>query len=304
MNINEMLGITSVRIGGSEIGCITGTNKHKSARRLYYEILGIVDKFQGNNKTRLGNVLEEPVLKEWFNNLETTQKELIPCDSKTYVDIQKNYKYNDVLTIGAQIDGLVELDGGLHTVEIKTTTGRGSVKNWEPPKSYIEQCCWGLHKALLLGFDVKSCYLVCLAIDQGYTIYQYEVLPNYDWFVGAVDLAVKFANNVIQETEPELIGCDDELEVLRNLDRHESIEPVYLPDIDQLIAQRANNNEIIHTLEKVNKSLDAQIIDALNGYEYGITDKYSVTLKKSIRQISAREASTLEVKTLRIKELK
>ena len=61
----EWLELRKGGIGGSEAGAIVGLNPYSSAYSVYHEKLGLVESFEGNDKTRLGSDLEEYVAKRF-----------------------------------------------------------------------------------------------------------------------------------------------------------------------------------------------------------------------------------------------
>lgn len=51
--------------GSSEIATICGLNPYKTPRELYYEKMGIIDRFEGNDATELGQHMEPYIAKLW-----------------------------------------------------------------------------------------------------------------------------------------------------------------------------------------------------------------------------------------------
>lgn len=61
----EWLELRKSGIGGSDAGAVAGLNPYSSAYSVYHEKLGLVDSFEGSDKTRLGNDLEAYVAKRF-----------------------------------------------------------------------------------------------------------------------------------------------------------------------------------------------------------------------------------------------
>lgn len=291
-----------VRIGGSEIGCILGFG-FKSPRRLYYEKVGIMPEFEGNAATHFGNVLEQPILKDWAERNGFT---VLP-QVGLFSNIQADYNYSDILTIGAQIDGMIQdTDGKFWLVEIKTTGNPQNAKDYTPPESYVAQACWGLHKVKLLNLklDIEGTYLVCWFHGRGgFVEHVKEIGYSQEWFDAAVKQAEFFARCCIDNTPPELIGHDDEIETLTSLNRQED-EIVDLPEIESMIKEMLSMKGLVKEWNKRADLLKAQIIDKMGVAANATAGKYKCSLKEITVAYKAKEASTSIQKRFNVKELK
>ena len=293
-----MSEILPVRIGGSDIGNILGDG-YKSPRRLYYEKAGMVDKFEGNSLTEMGNELEQPILKIWAdrNGYEVISDGI-------FNDIQADYQYSDTLIIGAQIDGLVRKDGKYWLVEIKTTGNPANAKDYTPPESYICQACWGLHKVKLLnlGIQIEGSILVCWAFGRwGRTEHERPIGYNQAWFDYAVTQAEIFAECCIQCVEPELIGHDDELDTLKGLDRQED-EVVDLPELEKLVAEMQSHKALIKEWQSMIDHMQAEILDKMGTATAATAGKYKITCNQVNK--AAYTVKPQSYRETRIKEMK
>lgn len=289
-----------IRIGGSEIGNILGLG-YKSPRRLFYEKTGIIPEFEGNAATHFGNVLEQPILQDWAK-----RNGYRVVNDFVFKEAQADYPYSDILTIGAQIDGMVEKDGKYWLVEIKTTGNPANSKDYTPPESYVAQACWGLHKVKLSCPEAKTegSILVCWFHGRGgFVEHVKDIGYSQEWFDAAVIQAEFFAQCCIDNTPPELIGHDDELETLTGLDRQED-EIVDLPEIESMIAEMQRTKALVKEWEKEADRLKAQIIDRMGTAANATAGKYQCSLKEITVAYKAKEASTSIQKRFNVKELK
>jgi hypothetical protein len=292
--------MSAIRIGGSEIGNILGLG-YKSPRRLFYEKTGVIDKFSGNSLTEMGNELEQPILHIWAG-----RNGYRVVDGYVFTALQADFAYSDTLVIGAQIDGVVEKDGKFWLVEIKTTGNPANAKDYTPPDSYVAQACWGLHKAKLVCPEnhVEGSILVCWAFGRwGRTEHVKDIGYSQEWFDAAVKQAEFFAQCVLDNTPPELIGHDDELETLTGLDRQED-EIIDLPEIENMVAEMQRTKALVKEWEKEADRLKAQIIDRMGTAANATAGKYQCSLKEITVAYKAKEASTSIQKRFNVKELK
>ena len=125
-------------IGGSDAGAVIGLNPYSSAYSVYHEKLGLVEAFEGNDKTRLGNDLEEYVAKRFE---EITGKKVRRLNAMLR-SIERPYMIADVDRV------IVGADEGL---ECKITSNNEGYKfdEGEYPAYWACQC---YHYLSVLGF--------------------------------------------------------------------------------------------------------------------------------------------------------
>ena len=142
----EWIELRKSGIGGSDAGAVVGLNPYSSPYSVYHEKLGLVEAFEGNDKTRLGTDLEEYVAKRFE---ERTGKKVRRLNAMLR-SVERPYMIADVDRV------IVGADEG---VECKVTSNNENYKfdEGEYPSYWACQC---YHYLSVMGY--KRWHLVVL----------------------------------------------------------------------------------------------------------------------------------------------
>lgn len=200
--------IRSQGIGGSEIGTIMGLNPWESAYALWAKKSGKIENtFTGNTATRLGKLLEEPILQMFQEN-----------HPNLTLHRPGTFRMRNLSILHANVDALAydPETGEWAVVEVKTARYQ-----WDSiPEHYVAQV---QHYMDVLG--LKKAYIVALCGME-----PFEALVEADEFQQSVqrDRAIQFWYGLQDGKAPEWDGSESTYQVVRQMhplieDREEEI---------------------------------------------------------------------------------
>ena len=200
--------IRSQGIGGSEIGTIMGLNPWESAYALWAKKSGKIENtFRGNTATRLGKLLEEPILQMFQEN-----------HPNLTLHRPGTFRSKSIPILHANVDALAyhPETGEWAVVEVKTAKYQ-----WDSiPEHYVAQV---QHYMDVLG--LKKAYVVALCGME-----PFEAVIEADEFQQSVqrDRAIQFWNGLQNDTAPEWDGSESTYQIVRQMhplieDREEEI---------------------------------------------------------------------------------
>lgn len=188
------MGIRSTGIGGGDIGTILGLNPYKTRVELYYEKRGELPKFEGNEATEWGNLLEDIIARKYAT--VTGQK---------VKRVRQTIRRKDFPWMLARVDRRVLGAQEGKVLEVKTALSkRFNEANWEgaPPESYSYQVLWYMWVS---GWDLGD--LAALVSGPEFRIYNIERDENKIW--RAVEGAKEFWARVLAGEPPEPVNEND-----------------------------------------------------------------------------------------------
>lgn len=305
-------------IGGSDAGAIMGLNKYASPLTVYFSKKGVDRDFNGNNATKWGHLLEDPIRQE-------TAKEL----GVKIETIPGMYTSNDVPFMNANLDGIMEIpDGnililgdseftGIGGHEIKTSSNGDGFSDDEIPDSYYAQV---QHYMAVMGFDW---FVLTVFILSSRKLKHYPIRRNEEFIEELIKTETEFwNNNVLADVPPAPMGLDSEDEYIKNLPMSEVIEldeaTIEIIDeerkLDEQIKeltkrQKALKDEILMSLSRLSTStVNAEKVLATGG-TWKIS--YNTQTRKTVDSDSLKKAGLYEQyskesvsKVLRISEVK
>ena len=187
--------IRSEGIGGSEIGTVMGLNPWESAYALWAKKTGkIEDSFKGNTATRVGKLLEEPVLKMFAE--DHPELELFTAGTFASKDMPFMHANPDALARHRET-------GEWYVIEAKTAR-----YPWDTaPQHYVAQV---QHYMDVLG--IGEAYIVALAGMEPYE--QFIEADHYEQAVQR-DAAFRFWQKVRNDVKPEWDGSESTYQAVR-----------------------------------------------------------------------------------------
>lgn len=185
-------------IGGSDIGCILGLSKYKSALDIYLEKTTDIIEEATSEAAYWGNILEDIVAKEYSNRTGNSIKK-----SKGLIRHPK-YKF-----LAANIDRwVIKDDGKKHVLECKTASFTKN-KLWgeegtdQIPEQYLCQVAY--YAAIC---DVERVDIAVLIGGQGFRMYTYQ--KNEEFEGKLISAAIAFWNNYVAKgIAPEASNSSD-----------------------------------------------------------------------------------------------
>lgn len=238
-------------IGGSDAGAIMGMNEYSSPLVVYMNKKG-ESVFEGNNSTKWGHILEDPVRRE-------TEKEL----NVVIETVPGMFKSKLFPFMNANLDGLIyaetpvtignETVDGLGGHEIKTSAKGDGFGEDEIPDSYY---CQVQHYMAVTGLPWFILTVFILSRKEGR---HYVIKSNADFQERLINAERDFWENyVLTDTIPAPIGIDGETEILKSLPMAENIE---LPEeTSYMLGRRAEVKNEIKLLEEEEKQLSNSIL--------------------------------------------
>lgn len=250
----KWLELRTTGIGGSDAGAILGLNKYASPLTVFYSKRGIENGFKGNNATKWGHILEDPIRQE-------TKKEL----DVEIVTVPGMYTSKDYDFMNANLDGVcivpenhvVVLNGieltGIGGHEIKTSTNGDDFSDNEIPDSYYAQVQHYMSVCQLNWFILSAFIMSTRELKH------YAIVRNEEFINELIKAEQSFwFNNVLANVPPAPIGLDSEDEFIKNLPMSENI------DLDdetiEIISAERELDEQIKELSKKQKALKDQIL--------------------------------------------
>lgn len=253
-NPEKWAELRTTGIGGSDAGAIMGLNEYSSSLVVYMQKKG-EGVFEGNNATKWGHILEDPIREE-------TEKEL----NVLIESVPGMFKSKVFPFMNANLDGLVYAESpvtignstveGLGGHEIKTSANGLGFGEDEIPDSYY---CQVQHYMAVTGLPWFILTVFILSKREGK---HYIIKSNADFQEKMISAERDFWENyVLTETIPAPSGIDSESEILKSLPMAESIE---LPeDAITLLDRRSEVKEQIKILEDEEKKVTNSILLAL-----------------------------------------
>jgi len=237
MKSNEWHAWRSKGIGGSDISAICGLNKYRSPLQVYLEKIVQAEKFEGNEHTRRGNLLEQAV-SNWF--AEETGFEVYPATTGVHIALDifrgtPDFFYRDS-------------DGNLCILECKTTLKK---MDGEPSPEWYCQLQWYLN---IFGMESGSiCWL-----ESGFKFYYETYSINREFIAELEKKALEFWNNhVVAGVPPEPQTAED-LEILFPIEvKGKSVEAVNL--VADLVMEYKTVSAELKVIEERKELLSEQI---------------------------------------------
>lgn len=238
-------------IGGSDAGAVMNLNEYSSPLVVYMAKKG-ESVFSGNNSTKWGHILEDPIRQE-------TEKEL----GVVIEEVPGMFRSNLFPFMNANLDGLIytetpvtigkETVDGLGGHEIKTSANGQGFGEDEIPDSYY---CQVQHYMAVTGLPWFILTVFILSKKEGR---HYIIKSNSDFQQRLVETERDFWENyVMADNIPAPSGVDSETEILKSLPMAENIE---LPEeLIETLSRRAEVKESIKALEDEEKQLSNTIL--------------------------------------------
>lgn len=262
----EWLAERNRGIGGSDIATILGLNKWKSPLQLFLEKTGkvVAEDLSDKEVIYWGNVLEDVVAKEFERRTgkKVRKRHVMFCDDK--------YPY-----MRANVDR--EVVGENAVLECKTTDKRNA-DQWvddQVPTNYILQCQWYM---MIRGYE--KAYIACLI---GGNQFVFKEIERDEELIEIIKgKAVEFwETNVLGDVEPDADYMDKAAYKQLTL----CPDAIELPDdIDFKIELLEEIKRDEKTLKQTKDKLEAEIKQAMQGHEVGLTSKYRLNWKKSVQK--------------------
>ena len=270
-------------IGGSDAGAIMGMNKYASPLTVYMQKKGI-DTFKGNNATKWGHILEDPIRK-------MTEKELgitIETVDGMFTSVENPF-------MNANLDGIchaenqVTIDGvtvqGIGGHEIKTSGNGEGFGDGEIPDSYWAQC---QHYMAVMGYNW---FILTVFFLTSRTGKHYIVERNENFIENLIDAEKSFWFKFVEQNEfPAPTGIEQEAAYLKNLKYAATVE--LDAETENLVYQERALAEKVKELEKQHEAVKNQILiklsEASNGESSSKTiatvGNYKISLTEQVRK--------------------
>ncbi len=265
---DEWRELRKTGVGGSDAGAVVGLSPYESPYTIYHEKLSLIEPFAGNDKTRLGNDLEEYVAKRFEEETGKKVRRLNAMLRST----ERPYMLADVDRM------VVGEDAGL---ECKTTANFEGYKfdEGEYPAYWACQCyhymsVTGAKRWYLCVLDLSSGKLSIITIerDEG-EIKALEEMEKAFWF-----------ENVERKICPAPSGndkCDDIIaEKYPTADENAPTLDLmgYSKELERLAVLKAE----IKPLEDEKKAIEQTLKEALGNSSAGEYGLYKVSYKNTV----------------------
>lgn len=180
-------------IGGSDISAVLGTHPYRTNVDLWAELTGRTPPFQGNRRTRAGQLME-PVIRQLVIEQHRAGWEFEGGKDLTW-------EHPDHPFIGATPDDRIirgHISGTARTAEFKNV-GFRVAEQWQDgaPRHNIEQ---GLWNARILGDT--GCAVIGLVDGADIHIYEFDVDPVREYVDWMIEEAVEFWTTYVQTDTP------------------------------------------------------------------------------------------------------
>lgn len=264
---DEWRALRKTGIGGSDAGAVVGLNPYESAYSVYHVKLSLVEEFEGNDKTRLGQDLEDYVAKRFE---EQTGKKVRRLNAMLR-SIARPYMIADVdrLVVGE--------DAGL---ECKTTANFEGYKfnEGEYPAYWACQCyhymsVTGAKRWYICVIDLSSGKVAVITIERNESeIKALEEMEYTFWY-----------ENVQKQVCPAPNGSDTCEEIIA--EKYPTAD-MDLPAIDLMgyskeLSRLAELKATIKPLEDEKKAIEQSLKEALGASSAGEYGLYKVTYKNT-----------------------
>lgn len=250
-NPEKWAELRTTGIGGSDAGAIMGLNEYSSPLVVYMQKKG-EGVFEGNNSTKWGHLLEDPVRQE-------TEKELgVHIEEVPGMFRSSIYSY-----MNANLDGLILTENpvtigndtvdGLGGHEIKTSAKGDGFGEDEIPDSYY---CQVQHYMAVTGLPWFILTVFILSKKEGR---HYIVKANPDFQEKLIAAECDFWENyVMTNTIPAPSGTESETEILKSLPMAETVE---LPEeLSYSLGRRSEIKDQIKLLEAEEKQISNNVL--------------------------------------------
>ena len=277
----EWIELRKSGIGGSDAGAVIGLNPYSSAYSVYHEKLGLVEPFEGNDKTRLGTDLEEYVAKRFE---EITGKKVRRLNAMLR-SVSRPYMIADVDRV------IVGEDEGL---ECKTTSNNENYKfdEGEYPSYWACQCyhylsVMGYKRWHLVVLDLFSARVSVITIERNESeIKALEEIEKTFW-----------EENIQKKVCPTPNGserCDDII-AEKYPEADDDAPTLDLMGYSKELARLAEIKEQIKPLEAEKSAIEQTIKEALGTSSTGEYGLYKVSFKNSV-------STRLDTKKLKLEQ--
>jgi putative phage-type endonuclease len=258
---------TQKGIGGSDIATVLGVNKYKSARRLWAELTGAVQREDISDKpaVKMGHKLE-PVVADLFAE-------------ETGYTVRKNnwiLQHDSIDYLYANIDREVWLpDGTKAVLEIKTANVNMK-KMWQSdsvPKEYMAQVQFYL---MITGYQKAFMAVLIGGVD-----FDYWIIERDDLIISEIETAAAaFWHCVENGIEPPTDGSEDAAKLL--LESFQEADKEKFVDLDAADLEKFEVREI---LQEQKKEVDLQIKSIDNYFKDRIGKAEAIGARVADRQV-------------------
>ncbi len=247
----EWLKLRTKGIGGSDAGAIMGLNKYATPLSVYLDKKDFAS-FEGNEATKWGHILEDPIRQIAKQELE------IEIETVPGMFTNKEHSF-----MNANFDGLVFVEGekeiagvkvsGLGGHEIKTSrTGEGFTED-EIPDSYY---CQVQHYMAVTGITF---FVLTVFIFDRYEGKHYVISRNDDFIQNLTQTESEFWNeNILANVAPAPTGNANETELVKSLPLAEEVE--IDSEWETLFSQKEGCDSKIKELQALSDALKEQIL--------------------------------------------
>jgi putative phage-type endonuclease len=274
-------------IGASDVAAILGVSPWASAWDVWADKTGRLEKWEGNEQTRLGQFFEPSVL----DYAESKLGELVRGERVLHA----------TLPVASTLDARVLKNN--RPVEAKTTGLAGPIYgDWgdsgtdEVPEYYLVQ----VHTQLLCLSDADMGYLFGLLPGRGVVEFNIERSDKICDHLGSV-LDDWWTRHIINDVEPSRDKAS--LEIVKRMKRIPSKSIDLNDEIAQLVQEREALKAKMKQFDKAIESIDSKLLSSLGDAEQAtFPDGSGVTYFKQKRGAYAVEEC--EFRVLRIKKAK
>jgi len=206
-SFDDWLDLHNRHIGASDAGGVMSLSSWDTPLSIYVRKKGLVPPKEENSHMRWGKIFEDVIRREFPQDFREQEKKELRVLECPYM-----YESLDYPFLVCDPDGLVEIDGQLGLLEIKTTT-RASAKYWKDdqvPDQYYAQCQHGMYV-----LDLPFTLIVCL---MGKTLL-WRTIPRKEIFIKEmVKLEKRFWKDFyLADQMPGPSGVDTDTDLLLEL---------------------------------------------------------------------------------------
>lgn len=269
MSHEEWLSYRPLGIGGSEAATTVNQNPYQTKYGLYLEKRGEIKGFEGNERTKWGNKLEDIIATEFKeqNDLWVQRKNFILQHDK-----------HDFM-IGNIDREIFCKDRGRGILEIKNT-GHFMGKEWEGDHAPAQYHLQMQHYLAITGYE----YGYFATLIGGNQYHQIEVQRDNEIIEILEEAEAKFWEDVKAGREPEIGGSNAEEELIKRLyPEASSMEPLPLEATAAELAKRRQEIKAALDAESEKlKTIENQLKNMLGEHERGFIDNVEVIWKNIV----------------------
>lgn len=253
-------------LGGSDAGTVMGDNQYSSLFELYWGKKGIRAPFN-STYTDYGHKTEGKIREEFPLILKLQQNVDVKVWESPYTYRNKNHNY-----MIANLDGLVEIDGEMGILEIKTANIRMKDKwaNNQVPKSYYWQV---MHYMAVTGlsFALVVAEIGCDAETDTRGVIEFRLVRRDEEAIARLMEAEKnfWYNNLLADVEPEMKGSEKEhklIQLINEKKENKGSVRKYCEDTELRYMELLEKKEEMKALEAEIKRIEGELKQEL-GYE-------------------------------------